>query len=92
MVRPRLADAKFFYDHDRQTPLAAKTQRTERIVFQEKLGTLAAKTQRQLTSIPASLSPSAPVWSPDGQWIYFVHGADATEKMDIWRIQQVPLN
>ena len=28
-----------------------------------------------------------PVWSPDGQWIYFVHGADPTEKMDIWRIQ-----
>ena len=28
-----------------------------------------------------------PVWSPDGQWIYFVHGVDPTEKMDIWRIQ-----
>ena len=28
-----------------------------------------------------------PVWSPDGRWIYFVHGADVTEKMDIWRIQ-----
>ena len=28
-----------------------------------------------------------PVWSPDGRWIYFVHGVDVTEKMDIWRIQ-----
>jgi Tol biopolymer transport system component len=28
-----------------------------------------------------------PVWSPDGQWIYFVHGVDVTEQMDIWRIQ-----
>jgi Tol biopolymer transport system component len=28
-----------------------------------------------------------PVWSPDGQWIYFVHGADVFEKMDIWRIR-----
>jgi Tol biopolymer transport system component len=28
-----------------------------------------------------------PVWSPDGQWIYFVHGVDPTEKMDIWRIR-----
>ena len=28
-----------------------------------------------------------PVWSPDGQWIYFVHGHDPTEEMDIWRIR-----
>ena len=28
-----------------------------------------------------------PVWSPDGQWIYFVHGMNPTEKMDIWRIK-----
>jgi Tol biopolymer transport system component len=28
-----------------------------------------------------------PVWSPDAQWIYFVHGDDTTERMDIWRIQ-----
>jgi Tol biopolymer transport system component len=28
-----------------------------------------------------------PVWSPDGRWIYFVHGMNPTEKMDIWRIQ-----
>jgi Tol biopolymer transport system component len=28
-----------------------------------------------------------PVWAPDGQWIYFVHGMNPTEKMDIWRIK-----
>jgi Tol biopolymer transport system component len=28
-----------------------------------------------------------PVWSPDGQWIYFVHGLDLSEQMDIWRIR-----
>jgi Tol biopolymer transport system component len=28
-----------------------------------------------------------PVWSPDGRWIYFVHGMDVSEQMDIWRIQ-----
>jgi serine/threonine protein kinase/Tol biopolymer transport system component len=27
-----------------------------------------------------------PVWSPDGRWIYFVHGAAATREMDLWRI------
>ena len=28
-----------------------------------------------------------PVWSPDGQWIYFVHGTDPTGEMDVWRMQ-----
>ena len=27
-----------------------------------------------------------PLWSPDGRWIYFVHGTDPSEQMDIWRI------
>ena len=28
-----------------------------------------------------------PVWSPDGQWIYFVHGREPTDEMDVWRIR-----
>jgi Tol biopolymer transport system component len=28
-----------------------------------------------------------PVWSPDGQWIYFVRGAEPTDLMDVWRIR-----
>ena len=28
-----------------------------------------------------------PVWSPDGQWIYFAHGAEPTLAMDIWRVR-----
>jgi Tol biopolymer transport system component len=27
-----------------------------------------------------------PTWSPDGRWIYFVHGTPATREMDLWRI------
>jgi Tol biopolymer transport system component len=27
-----------------------------------------------------------PVWSPDGRWIYFSHGADPTVATDIWRV------
>ncbi len=26
-----------------------------------------------------------PVWGPDGQWIYFLHGVDPTEEMSVWR-------
>ena len=28
-----------------------------------------------------------PIWSPDGQWIYFVRGTDPTGSMDVWRIR-----
>ena len=28
-----------------------------------------------------------PVWSPDGQWIYFAHGPEPTEEMDVWRVR-----
>ena len=28
-----------------------------------------------------------PVWSPDGQWIYFVYGTGPTGRMDVWRMR-----
>ena len=28
-----------------------------------------------------------PVWSPDGQWIYVVHGTGPTGRMDVWRMK-----
>jgi Tol biopolymer transport system component len=28
-----------------------------------------------------------PVWSPDGEWIYFVRGLEPTDEMDVWRIR-----
>jgi Tol biopolymer transport system component len=28
-----------------------------------------------------------PVWSPDGQWIYFTGGLDPNEAMDVWRVR-----
>ena len=29
----------------------------------------------------------SPTWSPDGRWIYFVHGNIATSELDLWRIE-----
>lgn len=46
VIRPRLADAKFFYDTDNKKPLASYTEKLNTIVFQNKLGTLADKTDR----------------------------------------------
>jgi Tol biopolymer transport system component len=28
-----------------------------------------------------------PVWSSDGQWIYFARGLDPTDEMDVWRMR-----
>ena len=28
-----------------------------------------------------------PVWSSDGQWIYFARGLDPTDAMDVWRVR-----
>ncbi len=42
----RFADAKFFFDDDSKHPLSWFAERLDRIVFQEKLGTLADKTGR----------------------------------------------
>ncbi len=28
-----------------------------------------------------------PVWSPDGQWIYFAHGLEPSEEMNVWRVR-----
>lgn len=46
VVRPRLADAEFFYHEDLKKPLADYVPGLKNVVFQEKLGTVADKTAR----------------------------------------------
>ncbi len=46
VIRPRLADAAFFYDTDRKRTLASRIDELKPIVFQQTLGTLHDKTQR----------------------------------------------
>ncbi|MFG6668121.1 glycine--tRNA ligase subunit beta [Halomonas sp. HNIBRBA4712] len=46
VIRPRLADAVFFYDTDRKQRLASRIPQLESVVFQKKLGTLADKVRR----------------------------------------------
>ncbi|MDX1625420.1 MAG: glycine--tRNA ligase subunit beta [Wenzhouxiangellaceae bacterium] len=46
VIRPRLGDARFFYEQDRQQPLAERAGRLEDMLFQERLGTLADKSGR----------------------------------------------
>ena len=40
VIRPRLADAKFFYETDKQTSLESRLDQLKKVVFQKKLGTV----------------------------------------------------
>ncbi|MGP5310303.1 glycine--tRNA ligase subunit beta [Vreelandella alkaliphila] len=46
VIRPRLADAAFFYETDRKRTLASRIPQLESVVFQQQLGTLADKARR----------------------------------------------
>ena len=46
VVRPRLADAQFFFNTDRKTPLAARVEQLGAIVYHNKLGTQLERVER----------------------------------------------
>lgn len=46
VVRPRLADAEFFFNTDRKRPLVERLPELETVLFQKQLGTLRDKTDR----------------------------------------------
>ena len=46
VVRPRLADAAFFYEQDRKQPLAARMAALDAMTFQARLGSLGDKSRR----------------------------------------------
>ena len=46
VVRPRLADAKFFFDQDRKKTLESRVAGLDKVVYHNKLGTQGARTER----------------------------------------------
>ncbi len=46
VIRPRLADAAFFWDSDRKTSLESRTGDLDRVVYQQGLGSLGDKSRR----------------------------------------------
>ncbi len=46
VIRPRFSDAEFFWNQDRKQPLAARMESLKQVVFQQRLGTLADKSER----------------------------------------------
>jgi glycyl-tRNA synthetase beta chain len=64
VLKARLADARFFWDVDRKVKLEDRTQQLDRVVFQQKLGTMLEKTQR-LVSLTGSLGKTLRVRNLD---------------------------
>jgi glycyl-tRNA synthetase beta chain len=58
VVRPRLADAAFFYAADRKTTLASRREALASVTFQAQLGSLADKTAR-ITALAAQIAQVA---------------------------------
>lgn len=56
VIRPRLSDAAFFFDTDKKTPLATRSEKLEGIVFQNKLGSVADKSRR-VAALAKTLAP-----------------------------------
>jgi len=56
VIRPRLADAAFFYSTDLKTTLEARRESLRKIVFQSKLGTVYDKTAR-VSELAKTLAP-----------------------------------
>ena len=46
VIRPRLADAEFFFNSDKKTTLGSRLQSLETVLFQKQLGTLKEKSER----------------------------------------------
>lgn len=46
VIRPRLSDAAFFWETDRQSPLADRAASLENVVYQQGLGSMADKSER----------------------------------------------
>jgi glycyl-tRNA synthetase beta chain len=55
VIRPRLADAMFFWKKDCETPLVSRVDQLDQVVFHEKLGSLGEKTQR-LVALSSALA------------------------------------
>ncbi|MBR1201542.1 MULTISPECIES: glycine--tRNA ligase subunit beta [unclassified Bradyrhizobium] len=56
VIRPRLSDAKFFYETDLKTRLEDRLPKFEQIVFHEKLGTQAERIKR-IERLAAEIAP-----------------------------------
>lgn len=77
VLRARLADARFFWDQDRRTPLRDRVPRLAERIFHARLGTLADKVVR-IEALAVDLAAAIPGAARD-----LVRGAAALAKADL---------
>jgi glycyl-tRNA synthetase beta chain len=75
VVRPRLADAKFFFDQDRKKSLADRVEGLAKVVYHNKLGTQGERTER-VRAIARCLAQGWPQSTPD-----FVEQVDTAARL-----------
>lgn len=65
VIRPRFSDAEFFWNQDRKQPLATHLAGLKQVVFQQRLGTLADRSERvaALARYVASHGHGNPDWA-----------------------------
>jgi len=66
VIRPRLADAAFFWDNDRRTPLADRLEALRDVVYQRGLGSLSDKSSRT-AALAESIAAALDVGSDTAQ-------------------------
>jgi glycyl-tRNA synthetase beta chain len=81
VVRPRLADAKFFFDQDRKKTLASRVEGLAKVVYHNKLGTQGDRTDRvrAIAKGIAALLPQA----NDASFVQAVDTAAQLAKTDL---------
>ncbi len=76
VVRPRLADAKFFFDQDRKKTLASRVEGLAKVVYHNKLGTQGERTDRV-----RAIAKGIAALLPNGKDTTFIQAVDTAAQL-----------
>jgi glycyl-tRNA synthetase beta chain len=80
VVRPRLADAKFFFDQDRKKTLASRVEGLAKVVYHNKLGTQGERTDR-VRAIAKGIATLLPQGQDAAVNTAFLHAVDTAAQL-----------
>ena len=80
VIRPRLADARFFWDQDKKSPLEASLRHLNNVVFQKNLGSVSDKSRR-IASISKQLAEEIGIESTAAERASLLSKCDLVSQM-----------